>query len=792
MARDEYDCYFTLANQGGTKGYMLAKDSDGDFLRGSASSQAQDPFTQHISQEERWKRVSFGFKDGAGCAKYDGTPRYAWGQNVDARSGRVLTGAAPSESGGIVYDFQLDIGETVTAGYQIDSGGDAGVAVKLTDHTTDDYRTVGLLLKRGAGDYTGLAAFTVEIRADAGGTPAAVHGGATATHSIILSEQEQYLHYENRWEALEYFWLEISFPAAVTLTAGTAYWLCVYNNVAGKLHWAERPDDLAAKISKHNGAAWQAEGNGVEPGFKLCDVAYTDAFTRSFARFQGGDNVMRTMIACGPKVMYIVPGTAPNGDITTANSKADFTKQVTELIVYNNKLFAALGDATPFWFSTGTSATGVWAVHPDNDNTVTARCWAIHDNVLWKGAAHGVRGATDAVGAAGWGASVTVGDVSTPVCRLESHGGKLFAIKPEGLFEISYTLGYPGAGTISSNMLLPFRSDQASRSFLRDWHSGLYFPGSGGGSTLEYKSDVVSDAWRERFTDDVDDTLLPLYDPYTGRMMDTHGLTREMIVAMSSPFEGDGAAMLWSYDGRSWHPLIRSQYEAETTLAVFVESLGEGRGRLLYGDGFTLGYTYWPTWTDDLSLDSRSLYITNAADDPEIVLPEFDDDRPDMLKNFYQVRARTWNLTTGGTLDVWYRIDDGSWALLGTLATSPANSLDFPANTTGYKIQFKVEWEDLDDASEPMRLDSLDLLFQPLPDTITQHQIAITAASNIEKHNNTIDQRSAGEIAAELRALLEETGAFTYVDPLGVSHTCRAMSVNPELIRRVEADSGDG
>ena len=172
---DEYDVYLNAV------GYMLAKDEQGHLLAGAISTQESDPFTRHIAEEERWKIASFRFSEGAGALKHDGTKRYAFGENVDTRSGDWMRGPEVTRTAkrALDHDFNQREGDlgAVTVVEVSNAGGDHdGYAFQFTAsaaHT--EVRSVGLLVKRRSDvNYDAANDFNVEIRADTGGgVPAA-------------------------------------------------------------------------------------------------------------------------------------------------------------------------------------------------------------------------------------------------------------------------------------------------------------------------------------------------------------------------------------------------------------------------------------------------------------------------------------------------------------------------------------------------------------------------------------------------------------------------------------------
>jgi hypothetical protein len=214
---------------------------------------------------------------------------------------------------------------------------------------------------------------------------------------------------------------------------------------------------------------------------------------------------------------------------------------------------------------------------------------------------------------------------------------------------------------------------------------------------------------------------------------------------------------------------------------------------LWVGQGFDIYQAEWPNWTQDRSADDRCPFAAGG----DFRFGEFDADRPDMQKDWHEVRIRSRNLGTGagggGRVGILYRMDEEDWEALGTVNTSPSQALAFPGETVSYKLQLRgLIMGDGDTEFDTMVLEAVDLLYQPLPDTITQHQVWIRAVKHLKRHRGATDQRSAGEIWGELQALMELEEPFVYEDALGISYCVRAVGANKDTLRQIEAPSDEG
>jgi hypothetical protein len=509
----------------------------------------------------------------------------------------------------------------------------------------------------------------------------------------------------------------------------------------------------------------------------------------------------------------------------------EFMTPILDLLDFNDLLFIATGEPTAVAPTGGThTCDGDFNPGPPTITHINAGanpkdaayCFAHHDGFIWKACSdtalpYGSAVIGSRTGLSGaWGATPhVVGDPRTPITKLISHGGKLFAVKAEGLFEISYPDGYPtGAAEASSNLVHDFRTDRTGRNFLLDWHSGLYFPGTGG--IFEWKSSVLRDMWRERFTpDEAEAPAWPVYDAQKGYFRMATATTRGLVFGSFSPFlpsrlaadldatwpeEPDEIAQVWFYDGQWFHPLMAHTNPCcEQLYAAILEDRGEGYGWLWYAVGPDIYHVEWPNWTQDRAGDERSEFEYDGR--CFWVMPEFDDERPDLEKDWHEVRIRSAALGSAsasgesGTLYLYAAYDDGEMGTMGDTNESPMGIVPFPAGSQSYKIQLAALMDPGHGTGKlnlTQKIYACDLIYQPLPETITQHQVWIKLVKHTKRHRGAPDARGPLEQWEELSGLLELTEPFVYNDAMGVGHCVRAGGVTLNEIRQVETPSDEG
>lgn len=803
-----------------SKGYRLAHGSDGALQPNAVTEQVINPFARAVSADRQYQVIPFRFADGGGLAFYDGSNRYQEGRWIDSRGGHVI--AAPDQiETSVGYGAETPATDnSVLVTHPIRSGDyDTALAQAFIPPTgCTSVKAVQVLVKRPLGDYSSAGNFRVSVYSDSSDEPDAEIQGVNVSLKV---DADAFLPFQDRWLQHDWFWMECRFATAASVTPSTQYWIVIENNQAFEL-------DLA-RASEYDGQGYHLVttkylGNWLTAADSdpyLISFHYgheQDQVARAFAAFRGSDNVERVYMACGHKVMYYSEdaGTATAG--TFVNSK-ELTDTILGLIEFKSSLWAYQGPNNDIWVTDGASATGTWT----QKSGIQANAMAIHDNLLWRVDVATIYGTQDG---STWAATAgIVGDEDIPVFALVSHGGKLFAAKPDGIYEITYPDTYPTTGKPVANKMIDFSTEKGPRPWLLDWHSGLYFPGIGG--FYEFKNNLLRNAWAEKIDEGAQEirpagvlgggydpitnngtlpfskprSWSPIYDARPGMFTAVHGTTRGIWVAYCDPHLYK--TNIWFWDGRGWHdfgpPVGRVDSEGhlgEYTLALFYHDRGGGRGRLFVSSGInTMRWPNLPTWTLDRVVDADADYCWQPAPSsphygqvtPTVITPTYGAASAADELLFVKVGVTSRYLDTSDLkMLVSYKIDgESSWhALGGYLTVSPYQEVSFSAQTTGRQIQFKVEFlnnsDPLDDTVTQV-LEQLDLMFQPMPEAFSTFQLIIDAAGNAPLRTGGEDTRTTSQLITELRALAD-SGGFAYVDPVGVSHTVRVTGVRVQYV----------
>jgi hypothetical protein len=180
-------------------------------------------------------------------------------------------------------------------------------------------------------------------------------------------------------------------------------------------------------------------------------------------------------------------------------------------------------------------------------------------------------------------------------------------------------------------------------------------------------------------------------------------------------------------------------------------------------------------------------YVTSG--NSHLFTSQFDAGFMDVDKTYNSVRFRTDNCSSTQTIVVHYSIDGGAWASLGTVNTSPDQTLDFPdcvANTVyGKKIQLRLDFTTDDSAQSPV-LEAHALRYMLRPDTVWGWQVRLQVSDYVRLLDGRVeeDEFTAEDKITALETARDAECPCTMVDPWGTSHTVFVTAINMNGLRR--------
>jgi hypothetical protein len=161
-------------------------------------------------------------------------------------------------------------------------------------------------------------------------------------------------------------------------------------------------------------------------------------------------------------------------------------------------------------------------------------------------------------------------------------------------------------------------------------------------------------------------------------------------------------------------------------------------------------------------------------------------------KSLRSIEFETNNCDSNRTIAVWYAIDNNidlnSFTSLGTINSSPTQTLSFSDTVEFKKIQLRLNFTA--EATESPVLKSLSMKYMMRPDTSSGYVFDVIAASDLE-YGGVVDSRTAAEIISDLLTVRASTAPVVFVNLVGetknvylasITESARSReSENPEL-----------
>jgi hypothetical protein len=531
-------------------------------------------------------------------------------------------------------------------------------------------------------------------------------------------------------------WVEAVFTGETSLAAANTYWLIVTVESANAL------DDYGWYGSTHLGTDARVLHSSTAVGtwewWPLpADVAddytplensdsvayfanmlfwYAQPFVQPSAppRFvpgAGEDGVRRIWLYAGKYLYYIGANSTPT-IVSIVPPESVETQPWYQGEITTGAWFKGSGDSFPYLYlalkTTLTLPAYIYRCDGDVLGGVTftplgaaiqAQCFAVQDNMLWRAySTNQVDGTldglwTDATGSVP-GHTVSVGDKSYPVRNMLGWAGALYVGKDDGLYKVSYPIGYPlGDMTPTCVKVLDFSAQIAANNFeLMCEHQGdLYF--SLGLGLLRLTGSGV----------------LTVVTPELGLELEagSRGLYRAAASSLNVLWvlvEGQGGADSLSYllacvDG-NWHPIHTAPRSADMFRSLTIDGGLYGTlPRIWFGSGLQVVYLNMPTQSQ-----KRWLYINGeiGADfwySGYLLTSWIDGNIRTIEKDWCSVEVvcREVGLTNAAIVDpgqvtIYWRPDvDTAWSEVGTTTTEGTTTLTFPPLSHSGKCQLKIE-----------------------------------------------------------------------------------------------------
>lgn len=364
-------------------------------------------------------------------------------------------------------------------------------------------------------------------------------------------------------------------------------------------------------------------------------------------------------------------------------------------------------------------------------------------------------------------AAIQVGPIGTPLNDLLGYDNQLYVFREDGAWAVHQD-------NLSYQTGLMFQAEQSSLNFKGAlvWQGFLIFPIRN--TLYKFRSglqDITPPIW--------DDNLpFKMFGDYRGimvrgRFMYALGQSNAANSDESATEGTAGFISLLATDGVGWHKVLDVP--------------------------FTSIPSEYDMWLDPVN-DYLYIYGLNASGNPEVWYVQFEElsDYPEAAAyptgTFYNLYTSwfTFNMpripksfasvTIGGfyptntSIQVSYRVTDGAaWTVLGTSSTD-MEELDFPAGTTGKKIQLKIGLKTTSASATPV-VKKIILKLMLRPDVLYGVSCDVIVSDDLSDPNRLVGRMTAKEIRAGLKACRSSVAPITLQDIHGDSASAYLSSV---------------
>jgi len=448
---------------------------------------------------------------------------------------------------------------------------------------------------------------------------------------------------------------------------------------------------------------------------------------------------------------------------------ADFPKNITDLCVFQNRLYIAQGWSDPYYY---TSDLVAFTESTLSNNTakymanIGGATFVISDtNNTLRSSDNPINGGT------AFSSQYEVGSDDWDITGLVDHEDTWFVRKEDNVYYLS------GSDVLE---LIPELSSEASSTYtygLYYWKGNLYI-GSGVNSLYEYdiSSGTVTTISPTRYA--------PGDSNYDGQVLAMCGDETYLYVAIDN---GSGIKILsgrWeNVDGDTdwyWHPLYTLSSHNDIT-AMLISSLS-GNKRLYTGtdtasDGVIpyivpVGYSQ-PYTESGYKCQSSGTFIT----------PWYVSNFPTESKYWKSVDFTSICCTDKTSITPYYQIKGGSWTAMDALTTSAYDG-GYPAETTdsraieqeSEKIRFKFEMASSDNDYTPILYGKGGggIVTYAVLQATKKRQVTATLqiSPKIRLRDGTVEERTVSTDLSNLRTIYQAGGEITITAPDDTTYTC--------------------
>jgi hypothetical protein len=425
-------------------------------------------------------------------------------------------------------------------------------------------------------------------------------------------------------------------------------------------------------------------------------------------------------------------------------------KTAIELEPFGDYLYATLGFGAGD-FIWRRDAAGNWSQSQDVQRghmvVLNEKLWATTGDAKVKAVSNNPFAAGD------WGSEYSIGDQGTDITDLAGLDDLLYIGKMDGL----HALDSSGNAKMLTPELRGSRSAYNAAN-MRAWHGRLWVPHLRGLFAYRNLGDngflIQSAAPARDSTDD---------NPVWGVVTAIAGDERWLYAAL---YDGTDTYILAGREAASseeslgaiiWHPMAK--LAGVRCDAMHISGLWNNP-RLFFGAGEDVSYIVLPKYGDNPLQDSACRYAQSGS----IYFPAHSWGAPTTTKVWKSVEVEAENLTVTRYLDIYYRIDGGSWVKAGTANVSPRFTMALEAaGAAGNKIEVRADFV-LPSTSMPIILHSITLRGTERPAQIELITAVVRCADGLPQC-----PRAGRTILADLKALSRNSAAVILRDIIGTN-----------------------
>ncbi len=461
-------------------------------------------------------------------------------------------------------------------------------------------------------------------------------------------------------------------------------------------------------------------------------------------------------------------------DVVTSDKDFGDGNYATDAVVFKGNIYVAFGTEAGDAAVWKRDSAGAWTQSGDSVKceyftVLNEKLWGSHSDNTIKSVTN------DPLASADWSAAYTIGDSGAAITGLCASADVVYIGKEDGL----HALDADGAGKMLAPELRGIQDASNGRNVVA-WHGSIWLPHLRG--LIEYQ-DLGDNGFRVASAGpakDADETN-PIRGFITALVGDDRWLYAALLTSGGDTYILAGRESQGGGERLIWHPL--ALMSSEECRAMHIAGLWTSP-RLMLGRDNDAAYILLPRYGDNPLQDSLCRYSLTGS----IYLPAHSWGAPTTAKIWKSVEIEAENLSAVRYIDVYVRIDGGSWQEVGTANVSPRHTIAFPTSgMAGNKIEVRLDFTTSAN-TEPITLRSVVLRGAERPSLTDVITAVVRCADNLPRRDSKRCMRTGAEIKTELKNLASSAESVILVDKVGTRR--RVLVLPPVEEAEIEEQGG--